>query len=63
LWGEFAGADFGAILSAQKPKLINLFKRPVRIAGDLSEGVDQSQNLNAKQLAYICTQGGRHPCP
>ncbi|MUL37650.1 pentapeptide repeat-containing protein [Gloeocapsopsis dulcis] len=30
------------------------------------EGVDfaNAQNLDAKQLAYICTQGGRHPrCP
>jgi len=30
------------------------------------EGVDftNAKNLDPKQLAYICTQGGRHPrCP
>jgi len=42
LRGEFGRSRFaGAIfVSSKLAKLINLFKRPVRIAGDLVKGVD-----------------------
>ncbi|MBD2356564.1 pentapeptide repeat-containing protein [Tolypothrix sp. FACHB-123] len=63
------GADFrGTILSPNKQDPADEFvQTPSK--GSVSavvEGVDfsQAKNLDTKQLAYICTQGGIHPrCP
>ncbi|BAY22408.1 RDD domain-containing protein [Calothrix sp. NIES-2100] len=64
-----AGADFkGTVLSPTKQDPADQFvQTPSK--GSVSavvQGVDfsQAKNLDAKQLAYICTQGGLHPrCP
>lgn len=64
-----AGADFrGTILSPSKQDPADEFvQTPSK--GSVSavvQGVDfsQAKNLDSKQLAYICTQGGIHPrCP
>lgn len=64
-----AGADFrGTILSPNKQDPADEFvQTPSK--GSVSavvQGVDfsQAKNLDSKQLAYICTQGGIHPrCP
>lgn len=64
-----AGADFqGAILSssAQDPSEQFVQKPQIGVQSAVVKGVDfsQARNLDAKQLAYICTQGGLHPrCP
>ncbi|MEH2358816.1 pentapeptide repeat-containing protein [Nostoc sp.] len=64
-----AGADFkGAILAPTKQDPADQFVQTPDL-GSVSavvQGVDfsQAKNLDAKQLAYICTQGGIHPrCP
>jgi uncharacterized protein YjbI with pentapeptide repeats/uncharacterized RDD family membrane protein YckC len=64
-----AGADFqGAILSSSGQDTSEEFVQKPQ-TGALSavvKGVDftQAKNLDPKQLAYICTQGGIHPrCP
>ncbi|OYD87550.1 low-complexity protein [Nostoc sp. 'Peltigera membranacea cyanobiont' 213] len=64
-----AGADFkGAILAPSKEDPADQFVKTPDL-GSVSaviQGVDfsQAKNLDAKQLAYICTQGGIHPrCP
>ncbi|MEH1862029.1 MAG: pentapeptide repeat-containing protein [Nostoc sp.] len=64
-----AGADFkGAILAPSKQDPADQFVQTPDL-GSISavvQGVDfsQAKNLDAKQLAYICTQGGIHPrCP
>ncbi|MEH2211669.1 pentapeptide repeat-containing protein [Nostoc sp.] len=64
-----AGADFkGAILAPSKQDPADQFVQTPDL-GSVSavvQGVDfsQTKNLDAKQLAYICTQGGIHPrCP
>ncbi|QMS86971.1 pentapeptide repeat-containing protein [Nostoc edaphicum CCNP1411] len=63
------GADFkGAILAPSKQDPADQFVQTPDL-GSVSavvQGVDfsQAKNLDAKQLAYICTQGGIHPrCP
>ncbi len=63
------GADFkGAILAPSKQDPADQFVQTPDL-GSISavvQGVDfsQAKNLDAKQLAYICTQGGIHPrCP
>ncbi|MDZ8049979.1 MAG: pentapeptide repeat-containing protein [Aulosira sp. ZfuVER01] len=64
-----AGADFkGAVISPTKQDPADQFvQTPSK--GSVSavvQGVDfsQAKNLDPKQLAYICTQGGIHPrCP
>ncbi|TWH61925.1 pentapeptide repeat-containing protein [Dulcicalothrix desertica] len=64
-----AGADFqGAILSSsgQDPNEQFVQKPQIGVQSAVVKGVDfsQARNLDAKQLAYICTQGGIHPrCP
>jgi uncharacterized protein YjbI with pentapeptide repeats/uncharacterized RDD family membrane protein YckC len=64
-----AGADFlGTILSPTRQDPSDQFvQMPEQGAQSaLVEGVDfsQAKNLDSKQLAYICTQGGLHPrCP
>jgi uncharacterized protein YjbI with pentapeptide repeats/uncharacterized RDD family membrane protein YckC len=64
-----AGADFqGAVLSGsgQDPSEQFVQKPQIGVQSALIKGVDfsQARNLDAKQLAYICTQGGIHPrCP
>jgi uncharacterized protein YjbI with pentapeptide repeats/uncharacterized RDD family membrane protein YckC len=64
-----AGADFqGAILAGgqQDPSQEFVQKPQTGVQSALVKGVDfsQAKNLDAKQLAYICTQGGVHPrCP
>jgi uncharacterized protein YjbI with pentapeptide repeats/uncharacterized RDD family membrane protein YckC len=64
-----AGADFqGAILSpgGQDPSEQFAQKPQIGAQSAVVKGVDftQARNLDAKQLAYICTQGGIHPrCP
>ncbi|MDF5714545.1 MAG: pentapeptide repeat-containing protein [Rhizonema sp. NSF051] len=66
---NLAGANFqGAILSPSKQDPTDQFvKTPVvGTQSALVQGVDFSQvkNLDPRQLAYICTQGGVHPrCP
>ena len=66
---HLAGADFqGAILSPSKQDSTDKFvlKPVIGAQSAVVQGVDFSQvkNLDAKQLAYICTQGGIHPrCP
>ncbi|MFN6568738.1 pentapeptide repeat-containing protein [Dendronalium sp. ChiSLP03b] len=64
-----AGADFqGAILAPAKQDPADQFVQTPDL-GSVSavvQGVDfsQAKNLDAKQLAYICTKGGIHPrCP
>ncbi|MBE8998963.1 pentapeptide repeat-containing protein [Nostoc sp. LEGE 12447] len=64
-----AGADFkGAILAPSKEDPADQFVKTPDL-GSVSavvQGVDfsQAKNLDSKQLAYICTQGGIHPrCP
>lgn len=63
------GADLqGAIFVKAKPKQSDQFiKTPSSDSrSTLLQGVDftKAKNLDAKQLAYICTQGGLHPrCP
>ncbi|WP_375501175.1 pentapeptide repeat-containing protein [uncultured Nostoc sp.] len=64
-----AGADFkGAILAPSKQDPADQFVQTPDL-GSVSavvQGVDfsQAKNLDAKQLAYICTQGGIHSrCP
>jgi uncharacterized protein YjbI with pentapeptide repeats/uncharacterized RDD family membrane protein YckC len=64
-----AGADFkGAILAPSKQDPADQFVQTPDL-GSVSavvQGVDfsQAKNLDTKQLAYICTQGGIHPrCP
>jgi len=66
---NLAGANFqGAIFVSSKPAQPNQFiaTPPEETRSALVEGVDfsQAKNLDVKQMAYICTQGGRHPrCP
>ncbi|MBR8833316.1 MAG: pentapeptide repeat-containing protein [Stigonema ocellatum SAG 48.90 = DSM 106950] len=66
---DLAGSDFqGAILSPSKQDPTDQFvqKQVIGSQSAVVKGVDFSQvkNLDAKQLAYICTQGGIHPrCP
>lgn len=64
-----AGADFkGAILAPSKQDPADQFVQTPDL-GSVSavvQGVDfsKAKNLDPKQLAYICTQGGIHPnCP
>ncbi|MDZ8086933.1 MAG: pentapeptide repeat-containing protein [Nostoc sp. DedQUE12b] len=66
---NIAGADFkGAILAPSKQDPADQFVQTPDL-GSVSavvQGVDfsKAKNLDAKQLAYICTQGGIHPrCP
>ncbi|MFH7028607.1 MAG: pentapeptide repeat-containing protein [Heteroscytonema crispum UTEX LB 1556] len=66
---NLAGADFqGTILSPGKQDPADQFVQTPEIGAQSAvvQGVDFSQvkNLDTKQLAYICTQGGVHPrCP
>jgi uncharacterized protein YjbI with pentapeptide repeats/uncharacterized RDD family membrane protein YckC len=66
---NLAGADFqGAILAPTKQDPADQFvQTPAQGSQSaLVQGVDfsQAKNLDPKQLAYICTQGGIHPrCP
>ncbi|QSJ18015.1 pentapeptide repeat-containing protein [Nostoc sp. UHCC 0702] len=66
---NLAGADFqGTIIAPAKEDPADQFVQTPDL-GSVSavvEGVDfsQAKNLDAKQLAYICTKGGIHPrCP
>jgi uncharacterized protein YjbI with pentapeptide repeats/uncharacterized RDD family membrane protein YckC len=64
-----AGADFqGAILSPGKQDPADQFVQTPDLGAPAAviKGVDftQAKNLDTKQLAFICTQGGIHPrCP
>jgi uncharacterized protein YjbI with pentapeptide repeats len=64
-----AGADFkGTILTPNKQDPADQFVQTPDLGAvsAVVKGVDfsQAKNLDAKQLAYICTQGGLHPrCP
>ncbi len=66
---NLAGADLqGAIFFSSKPAQTDQFiaAPPEYSQSALVEGVDFSKvkNLDAKQIAYVCTQGGYHPrCP
>lgn len=66
---DLAYADFlGAVLSSSQLAPKQQFKRtnPSSPQSALVKGVDFSKvkNLDTKQVAYICTQGGNHPrCP
>ncbi|MBW4640982.1 MAG: pentapeptide repeat-containing protein [Gloeocapsa sp. UFS-A4-WI-NPMV-4B04] len=66
---NLAGADLqGAIFVISKQTAADSFIQtsPNDARSALVEGVDfsKAKNLDAGQLAYICTQGGRHPrCP
>ncbi|KAB8332423.1 low-complexity protein [Scytonema tolypothrichoides VB-61278] len=66
---NLAGADFqGAILTPSKQNQTEQFVQTpaIGVQSAVVEGVDFSQvkNLDPKQIAYICTQGGFHPrCP
>ncbi len=66
---NLAGADFqGAIFVSLKPAQPDQFiQTPTsNTQSALVEGVDfaKAKNLDVRQLAYICTQGGHHPrCP
>jgi len=66
---NLAGADLqGVIFAASKPAQADSFIQtsPEESPSALVEGVDfsKAKNLDAKQLAYVCTQGGRHSrCP
>ncbi|BDI16916.1 hypothetical protein ANSO36C_27180 [Nostoc cf. commune SO-36] len=66
---NIAGADFkGAIIAPSKQDPADQFVQTPDL-GSVSavvQGVDfsKAKNLDSKQLAYICTQGGIHPrCP
>lgn len=61
---DLQGAIFVSSKAAQADEFIQMPPSDSRSA--LVEGVDftDAKNLDVKQLAYICTQGGRHPrCP
>lgn len=63
-----AGADFqGAIFAQSSSTPADQFiESPAEAKSAVVEGVDFTnvKNLDTKQIAYICTQGGRHPrCP
>lgn len=66
---NLTGTDFqGASLFTSKPNQPNPFIETLSEASrsTIVEGVDfaKAKNLDAKQLAYICNQGGLHPrCP
>ncbi|NMF64737.1 pentapeptide repeat-containing protein [Brasilonema octagenarum] len=66
---NLAGADFqGAILTSSKQNQTEQFVQTpaLGVQSAVVEGVDFSKvkNLDPKQIAYICTQGGIHPrCP
>lgn len=66
---NLAGADFrGAILTPSKQDPADQFVQTpaIGLQSAVVKGVDftQVKNLDTKQLAYICTQGGIHPhCP
>lgn len=66
---NLAGADFrGAIFTVSRPTPADSFvQTPPEVSQSTKvDGVDftKAKNLDAKQLAYICTQGGSHPrCP
>ncbi|ARV60003.1 low-complexity protein [Nostocales cyanobacterium HT-58-2] len=66
---NLTGADFqGAILSPTKQDQAEQFVQTpaIGVQSAVIDGVDftQVKNLDAKQIAYICTQGGLHPrCP
>ncbi|WP_017316906.1 pentapeptide repeat-containing protein [Mastigocladopsis repens] len=66
---NLTGADFqGTILSSSKQDQTEQFVQTPAIGAQSAvvDGVDftQVKNLDAKQIAYICTQGGLHPrCP
>ena len=66
---DLTGVDMqGAILFASKSNQPNPFiaTLPTEAQSALVEGVDfaKAKNLDAKQLAHICNQGGIHPrCP
>lgn len=66
---NLTGADFqGAILTPSKQSQTEPFVQTpaIGVKSAVVEGVDFSQvkNLDPKQIAYICTQGGFHPrCP
>ena len=66
---NLAGADLqGTIFASSKPAQEQQFRQtnPSSSQFTLIRGVDFSQvkNLDTKQIAYICTQGGNHPrCP
>ncbi|MBW4634640.1 MAG: pentapeptide repeat-containing protein [Iphinoe sp. HA4291-MV1] len=66
---NLTGADFqGAVLSPSKQNQTEQFVQTPAIGAQSAvvEGVDftQVKNLDAKQIAYICTQGGlHHRCP
>ena len=66
---NLAGADFqGAILSPNKQDPTDQFVQTPAVGTQsaLVQGVDfgRVKNLDPRQLAYICTQGGIHPrCP
>lgn len=66
---NLAGADFqGAILAPGKQDPADEFVKTPEIGAQSAvvQGVDFTlvKNLDPKQLAYICTQGGIHPrCP
>ena len=66
---NLVGADFqGTILAPSKQDPADQFvqTRAMGAQSAVVQGVDftQVKNLDPKQLAYICTQGGIHPrCP
>ncbi len=65
---NLAGANFqGAIFAASNSTQADSFiQTPEESRSALVAGVDftKANNLDANQLAYICTQGGAHPrCP
>jgi len=66
---NLAGADFqGAILAPSKQDPADQFVQTPAMGAQSAvvQGVDftQVKNLDPKQVAYICTQGGIHPrCP
>lgn len=65
---NLTGADFqGAIFAQSNTTPADQFiESPAEEKSAVVEGVDFTnvKNLDTKQIAYICTQGGRHPrCP
>lgn len=65
---NLAQADFqGAIFFKSQSQEDQFLQAPTETTlSAIVEGVDfaKAKNLDTKQLAYICTQGGRHPrCP
>jgi len=66
---NLTGADFqGAILSSGKSNQADNFIQTPKLGAESAvvQGVDftQVKNLDARQVAYICTQGALHPrCP